>query len=63
MLPAFMITNSPLKIHILKLHMEIWMQQLLHNNKKYVVGQSFFVPKIYLIKNRFLAIILQNDRP
>ena len=35
------------------------MQQLLHN-KKYAVGQSFLLPKNYLIK---LATILQNDRP
>ena len=31
--------------------------------KKYAVGQSFFIPKKYLIKNRFLATIPQNDRP
>ena len=33
MLPVFMTTNSPLKIYFLELHMEILMQQLLHNNK------------------------------
>ena len=43
--------------------MEILMQQLLHNSKKYAVSQSFFVLKNYFIKNRLLATILQNDRP
>ena len=57
------ITNSPLKVDFLELHMDILMQQLLHSYKKYAVGQSFFIPKNYFIKNMFLATILQNDRP
>ena len=36
---------------------------IIMEEQKYVVGQSFFVPKFYLIKIRYLARILQNDRP
>ena len=54
------------KIHFkfifLELYMEILMQQLLNNNQKYVVRVSSCQKK-YFIKKRFLATILQNDRP
>ena len=36
---------------------------IIKQQKRYAVGQSYYLPKIYLIKNRFLAIILQNDMP
>ena len=40
-----------------------WCNNYYTATKKYAAGQSFFVPKYYFIKNRFLATILQNDRP
>ena len=54
MLPVFKTENSPLQIYFLELHMEILMQQLLNNNQKYVVGQSFFMSKNYFIKKKGL---------
>ena len=62
MLPVFRTENSPLQIYFLELHMEILMQQLLNNSQKCVAGQSFFMLKNNVIKKRFLATILQNDR-
>ena len=45
MLLVFRTKNSPLQIYLLELHMEILMQQLLHNNQKICCWSKFLSTK------------------
>ena len=60
---VFMTTNSLLKFYFLELLVEILMQQFLLSNQKICCWSKFLCTIKLFHQNRFLATILQNDRP